>query len=55
MKHLVRLSLRNRSLIALVTVVAIIFGTIATFSLKKELFPSIDVPQAIVILSLIHI
>lgn len=48
MKHLVRLSLRNRSLIALVTVVAIIFGTIATFSLKKELFPSFDVPQAIV-------
>lgn len=49
MKHLVRLSLRNRSLIALVTVVAIIFGTIATFSLKKELFPSFEVPQALVI------
>lgn len=49
MKHLVSLSLRNRSLIALVTVVAIIFGTIATFSLKKELFPSFNVPQALVI------
>ncbi len=49
MKHLVSLSLRNRSLIALVTVVAIIFGTIATVSLKKELFPSFNVPQALVI------
>lgn len=49
MKQLVRLSLRNRALIALITVVAIIFGTIAAFSLKKELFPSFQVPQAIVI------
>ncbi len=44
-------SLRNRSLIALVTVVAAVFGVLATGSLKQELIPSVQFPQLAVVSS----
>ncbi|MCU1533961.1 MAG: hydrogenase expression protein, partial [Glaciihabitans sp.] len=42
-------SLRNRALIALVTIVVGIFGTIALTTLKQELFPSITSPQMAIV------
>ncbi|MDN5657867.1 efflux RND transporter permease subunit, partial [Brevibacterium sandarakinum] len=48
MSFLTRLSLRNRALIALISVVAIIFGIIGAGALKQELFPSLENPQATV-------
>ena len=44
-------SLRNRALIALVTIVVAIFGGIALTSLKQELAPSVEFPQVAVISS----
>ena len=44
-------SLRNRALIALVTVVVAVFGGIALTSLKQELAPSIQFPQLAVVTS----
>lgn len=38
-------SMRNRALIALVTIVSAIFGGIAITSLKQELIPSVEIPQ----------
>ena len=49
MLSLTRLSLRNRALIALVTLCAAVFGIIGTSSLKQELFPSISLPNLTVI------
>ena len=48
MHLLSRFSLRNRALIALVTVVIGLFGAVALQSLKLELFPSISLPQVII-------
>lgn len=45
MHLLAALSMKNRALIALVTVVVAIFGGIALTNLKQELAPSIDFPQ----------
>jgi HAE1 family hydrophobic/amphiphilic exporter-1 len=42
-------SLRNRALIALVTIVVGIFGTISLTSLKQELIPSVSFPQLVVV------
>lgn len=42
-------SLRNRALIALVTIVVGLFGGIALTSLKQELIPSVSFPQVIVL------
>ena len=42
-------SLRNRALIALVTIVVGVFGTIALTSLKQELIPSVSFPQLVVV------
>jgi len=42
-------SLRNRALIALLTIVIGVFGGIALTSLKQELFPSISLPNLTVI------
>lgn len=42
-------SLRNRALIALLTIVVGVFGGIALTSLKQELFPSVTLPQLTVI------
>ncbi len=42
-------SLRNRALIALVTVVVGIFGSIALASLRQELIPSVTFPQVVIV------
>jgi HAE1 family hydrophobic/amphiphilic exporter-1 len=47
--NLAVLSLRNRALIALVTIVVAIFGGIALTSLKQELIPSIEFPQLAIV------
>jgi HAE1 family hydrophobic/amphiphilic exporter-1 len=44
-------SLRNRALIALITIVVGIFGGIALTSLKQELIPSVTFPQLVVVTS----
>ena len=44
-------SLRNRALIALVTIVVGIFGSIALTTLKQELIPSVTFPQLVVVTS----
>jgi hydrophobic/amphiphilic exporter-1 (mainly G- bacteria), HAE1 family len=42
-------SLRNRALIALLTIVVAVFGSISLTLLKQELFPSLSLPQITVI------
>lgn len=49
MSYLAVLSLRNRALIALVTIVAAVFGGLALTSLKQELIPSIEFPQLAIV------
>ncbi|MDQ1512188.1 MAG: hypothetical protein QOC59_30 [Microbacteriaceae bacterium] len=49
MHLLAAFSLRNRALIALVTIVAAFFGVIAASSLKEELIPSVQFPQLAVV------
>jgi len=49
--HLAVLSLKNRALIALVTIVVAIFGGIALTSLKQELIPSVEFPQLAIVSS----
>ncbi len=44
MSFLARLSLANRSLVALATIVILVFGVVIIPSLKQELFPSITLP-----------
>ncbi|WP_375389160.1 efflux RND transporter permease subunit, partial [uncultured Amnibacterium sp.] len=44
-------SLRNRALIALVTIVAAFFGVLATTGLRQELIPSVQFPQLAVVSS----
>ncbi len=51
MHLLAALSMKNRALIALITVVAAIFGGIALTSLKQELAPSIEFPQLSIVTS----
>jgi multidrug efflux pump subunit AcrB len=47
--NLAVLSLKNRALIALITIVAAVFGGLALTSLKQELIPSIEFPQLVVV------
>ncbi|MBW4096009.1 MAG: efflux RND transporter permease subunit, partial [Acidobacteria bacterium] len=49
---LAKLSLRNRALIALITIFAIVFGVITMGSLKQELIPSLEFPQITVVTSM---
>src|SRR6185312_5506095 len=49
MYNLAKMSLRNRALIALITIFAMVFGVITLGSLKQELIPSIEFPQITVI------
>ncbi|WP_159605889.1 efflux RND transporter permease subunit, partial [Agromyces humi] len=51
MHLLAALSMKNRALIALVTIVVAIFGGLALSSLKQELAPSIEFPQLSVVTS----
>lgn len=48
MKQLARISLGNRALILLLTVAALVFGVIATTSIKRELMPSLELPMVMV-------
>ncbi|MDR2997180.1 MAG: efflux RND transporter permease subunit, partial [Microbacterium sp.] len=45
------LSLRNRALIALITIVAAVFGGLALTNLKQELIPSLELPALVVMTS----
>ena len=49
MSFLARLSLKNRSLIALATVAVLLIGAIVIPTLKQELFPSLDFPAISVV------
>ena len=49
MFRLAKLSLANRSVVALITIIIAIFGVISLTSLRQELFPSIEVPQAAIV------
>ncbi|MDI6022476.1 efflux RND transporter permease subunit [Leucobacter sp. UT-8R-CII-1-4] len=51
MHLLAKLSLKNRALIALVTIVASVFGLIGVSSLKQELMPSVQFPAIVVVSS----
>ncbi|MEO6310153.1 MAG: efflux RND transporter permease subunit, partial [Leifsonia sp.] len=48
MHFLAVLSMKNRALIALITIVAAVFGSVALASLKQELIPSLQLPQLVV-------
>ncbi|WP_344306253.1 efflux RND transporter permease subunit, partial [Brevibacterium samyangense] len=48
MNRLTRLSLKNRALIALISLVAVVFGVIGAGALKQELMPTIQLPQAVI-------
>ena len=49
MSNLAVLSLKNRALIALITIVAAVFGGLALTNLKQELIPSIEFPALSVV------
>ena len=51
MSKLSVLSLRNRALIALITIVAAVFGGLALTNLKQELIPSLELPTLVVMTS----
>ncbi|MFC4223153.1 efflux RND transporter permease subunit [Lysinibacter cavernae] len=46
MHLLTKLSLKNRAIVGLVTLAIVVIGLIATVSLKQELIPSTQIPQA---------
>ncbi|MGW9826922.1 multidrug efflux pump subunit AcrB [Brevibacterium pityocampae] len=48
MNQLTFISLKNRALIALISVCAVIFGVIGAGALKQELFPSFELPQSFI-------
>jgi len=49
MTWLARLSLANRAIIGMVTVLLVVFGLISVTALRQELLPSLDVPVATVV------
>lgn len=49
MFRLAKLSIANRSVVALITVITAVFGFISLGSLKQELIPSFQVPQAAIV------
>jgi HAE1 family hydrophobic/amphiphilic exporter-1 len=51
MFRLSKLSLANRSVVALLTSILAVFGFLAVGSLKQELFPSLEFPQAAIVTS----
>ncbi|MGO4957974.1 efflux RND transporter permease subunit [Luteococcus sp. Sow4_B9] len=51
MDSLARLSLRNRALIALITVFVMLFGGLTARDLKQELIPSLEIPSAFIMTS----
>jgi HAE1 family hydrophobic/amphiphilic exporter-1 len=51
MFRLSKLSLANRSVVALITVILALFGFVSVGQLKQELFPSLEFPQAAIVTS----
>ena len=51
MFRLSKLSLANRSVVALLTAILAVFGFVAVGQLKQELFPSLEFPQAAIVTS----
>lgn len=51
MHRLARLSLANRSVVALITIIVAAFGMLSLGGLKQELLPSFETPQAAIITS----
>ncbi len=49
MHRLAKLSLANRSVVALITIIIALFGLVSLGSLKQELIPSIETPQAAIV------
>ena len=49
MHRLAKLSLANRSVVALITIIIAVFGLISVGSLKQELIPSFETPQAAIV------
>lgn len=49
MSHLARLSLANRAVVALATVAIFVLGVVSMGSLRQELIPSLQIPQAAVV------
>ena len=49
MHRLAKLSLANRSVVALITAIIAIFGFVSLGTLKQELIPSIETPQAAIV------
>lgn len=49
MYRLAKLSLANRSVVALITIIIAIFGLISVGGLKQELIPSFETPQAAIV------
>ncbi len=49
MHRLAKLSLANRSVVALITAIVAVFGFISLGSLKQELIPSFETPQAAIV------
>jgi HAE1 family hydrophobic/amphiphilic exporter-1 len=47
--RLAKLSLANRSVVALITIIIAIFGLISVGALKQELIPSFETPQAAIV------
>ncbi len=46
-----KLSLANRAVVALITVIVAVFGLLSVGSLKQELIPSIEIPSAAIVTS----
>lgn len=49
MSRLAVLSLRNRALVALITIAVLVFGLISAGSLRQELIPSLQIPGAAIV------
>ena len=53
MHRLSKLSIANRSVVALITAIMAVFGFVSLGSLKQELIPSIETPQAAIVTTFI--
>lgn len=49
MARLARLSLANRAIVALLTLMVVVAGVLSTTSLRQELIPSLEIPVAVVL------
>ena len=51
MYRLAKISLANRSVVALATIIVVAFGALSLGGLKQELLPSFETPQAAIVTS----